>query len=159
MKTEAGKGRQLEERRMGRAVVFSMLIAVLGAGCVSMDSTDATRDPDFYITESDTIEKPFEPMGFIRVEKVGWYLFALFPIVSVTMDELVWELMVPEAKKRGANGVINLQYELLPPSFWRFESVGAVPLPDWSSKGVVTGMAVKIEDPGKKADRPVEEGG
>jgi hypothetical protein len=131
---------------MSRIVIPFLFIVVLGTGCITMDSTDATRDADFYITEADDLEESFEPMGFIRVEKVGWYLFAAFPIVSVTMDELVWELLVPEAKKRGANGIINLKYEILPPSFWRFESVGAVPLPDWSAKGVVTGMAVKIDD-------------
>ena len=123
-----------------------------------MHSTDATRDANFYISEADDIEEDFEPMGFVRVEKVGWYIFAMFPIVSVTMDELIWELLVPEAKKRGANGIINLKYEILPPSFWRFESVGAVPLPDWSSKGVVTGMAVKIEDE-EKGDNKGDPGG
>ena len=130
---------------MVRTALFALLLMGLGTGCYVMDSTDATRDPDFFISESNKIDEPYEPMGFVRVEKTGWYLFGQWAIVSVTLDELVWECLVPEAKKRGANGVINLQYELLPPSFWRFVSVGAVPLPDWSSKGIVTGMAVKIK--------------
>jgi len=121
-----------------------LLLCALGTGCVTMDSTDATRDPGFYITESPEIDEQYEPMGFVRVEKSGWSLFAVFPIVSVTLDELVWEHLVPEAKKRGANGVINLKYELHPASFWSMVSLGAVPVPDWSARGVVTGMAVRV---------------
>ncbi|MHC4598336.1 MAG: hypothetical protein ACYS47_04965 [Planctomycetota bacterium] len=142
-------GRALEEGNMVRIAFLALLLVSLGTGCITMDSTDATRDSNFLITESDDIDEPYEPKGFIRIEKSGWYLFSFFPIVSVTLDELVWELLVPEAKKRGANGVIKFQYELLPPSFWRFVSLGAVPLPDWSSKGIVTGMAVKIEKKGE----------
>ncbi|MHC5038789.1 MAG: hypothetical protein ACYTHM_15885, partial [Planctomycetota bacterium] len=100
-------------------------------------------------------DEPYKPLGFIRVEKTGWYLLATFAIFSVTMDELVWDHLVPEAKKKGANGIINLKYELFPASFWRTTSLGAAFLPDWSAKGVVTGMAVKIlrkgRKPGKKS--------
>jgi hypothetical protein len=131
---------------MARIIVFYALVGLLSAGCVTLDSTDATRDPEFFITEAPHIDGAYEPMGFIRVEKTGWYLFALFPISSVSLDELVWEILVPEAKKRGANGVINLKYELDPPSFWSAVTLGAAFLPDWSAKGVVTGMAVKIVD-------------
>jgi hypothetical protein len=108
-----------------------------------VDSTDATRDPGFLITEAQEIPEPYQPLGFIRVEKFGWYLFAAFPVFSVTLDELVWDLLVAEAKERGADGVINLKYEIFSPSFWRFTVLGAAPIPDWSARGLASGMAIK----------------
>lgn len=127
-------------------LLLAGLLAALLAGCVTLDSTDATRDPDFYITESPTTPEPYEPLGFVRVEKTGWYLFAYLPIVSVTLNDLVWGNLVPEAKAKGANGIVNLQYDLRPASFWDVVSLGAAFLPDWSAKGVVTGMAVRFRE-------------
>lgn len=133
------------------------VILVLCSGCLTIDSTAANRDPNFLITESPDIDEPYEPMGFIRAELFGWYFFAYLPIFSVTLDELIWDGIVAEAKKRGADGVINLKYDLEPPSLWRFTMLGALPFPDWSSKAVATGMAIKRKKPARSG--PAKKGG
>lgn len=131
---------------MKTLMLISIAVAA-ASGCTCIESTDATRDPDFLITEAPTIDENYKPLGFIRAEKSGWYLLAIFPIVSVSLDELVWEIIVPEARKRGADGIINLKYQIDPACFWRFDLLGAVPLPDWGARGLITGMAIKRTGP------------
>ncbi len=112
-----------------RSLCTLTLILVLLPACASVDVV--RLQPDLLQTPKGT-----EPLAGIQVECVGFYLFTI-GIPECDMDRAVNDLLFKEARKLGAERLINLKFEGTPGGgiWWltkllglRFASASAVAL-------------------------------
>lgn len=112
----------------------AMIIALCG-GCRSVSS--AVIDyKDVFVTMGD-LRQQYSPKAVIEVSQTGLMIFGLIPVSPGTLQQAC-DLMADEARKVGADAVINLQYQVhklpFPISFFW-----------WVRGATVKGMAVKVE--------------
>lgn len=92
---------------MNRAAALLCAVLLL-TGCASVDVV--RLQPDLLRTPNGT-----EPLAGIQTTCLGFYLFTV-GIPEADLDKAVNELLLKEAKKIGADGVINLQFSGTPGS-------------------------------------------
>ncbi len=129
---------------MKRSAVLLMvvLLTVIGTHCVHV--TQATFPSDVYITTGDGLKnKDYTPVGIVLVRKAAFPVVSLFtafpplvPQIGPVLEDAIKEAVAKEAKKMGADAVINLQWF-------------AIPMPSsmitlWTEI-IITGTAVKIK--------------
>lgn len=88
-------------------------------------------------------------LGFISVHTSGFYLLGLIPLVPATLGEAFSRLAL-EAKEMAASGVSNVQYEINPPSAFKFSTF---PIPDWSASVWLTGQAYYLKPTRESSSR------
>jgi hypothetical protein len=109
------------------------ILVILCCGCKSI-CTAAVDYEDVFITTGD-LEQEYSPKALIEVRQSGLMIFGFIPVSTGTLQEAC-DRMTAEAKKVGADAVINLQYKVhkspFPISFFW-----------WKRGATVRGMAVK----------------
>ncbi len=117
---------------MQRMAFVAVLIALCG-GCRTV-STAMIDDRDVFITTGDLAQE-YEPKALIEVRQSGLMIFGFIPVATGTLQEAC-ERITAEAKKVGADAVINLQY-------WVHKSPFPISFFWWKRGATVKGMAVK----------------
>lgn len=78
-----------------------------------------------------------ETLGFISIHTSGFYLLGFIPMAPATLKD-AFSRLAREASDMSATGVSNVQYEIQPPSPFKFSTF---PIPDWSASVWLTGQA------------------
>lgn len=146
---------------MRRKVLFVFFAVFLFVGCiptkritqvVTLDLTKYTRK-GFFMTEANSINRDYDPIGLVNIylesgrdvgvtKKDGGdpiygqdIVIKKGKYIGASLEEAL-EMMYNEARSKGANAIINLQYRYIPASSkWG----GA------DSAWDVTGMAIKLK--------------
>lgn len=91
---------------------------------------------DIFITTGD-LQKEYDPRAVIEVRQTGLMIFGLIPVSPGTLQEAA-DLLAAEARKIGADAIINLEYQVhrtpFPISFFW-----------WVRGATVKGTAVKMK--------------
>ncbi len=120
---------------MLRACLLTGLLLVC-CGCRTV-STAVIDDANVFVTTGDLAGK-YEPKGLIEVRQAGLMIFGFIPVATGTLQEAC-DRIIAEARKLGANAIINLEYRVhkspFPVSFFW-----------WKRGATVKGTAVKIPD-------------
>ena len=97
-----------------------------------------------FVTAGDLPAASYTPVAFIHATHYGLYLFWEMPVVSATTRKVIDERLVREAKKRGADAVIevHLSYSTTPGFPYSLVTLGTV-----VREVDADGMAVKLKDP------------
>lgn len=113
--------------------VILLLIGIfLCMGCSNVDTV--TSPTGVVVTRGDAGLDTYASIAHLYAERRGFYLFGSIPFVRA---DLGWGIdqMVKEAKVKGANGVLHLEYELEPPHFF-----------DWWPHIKIKGTAVTFKE-------------
>ena len=103
--------RTRERRRTGRAVAAIAAVLVFAVGCSSVEIV--RLQPDILHTPRGT-----EPLAALQATCMGFYFFTL-GLPEADLDKAVNELLIAEAKKIGADKLINLRFDVTPShGFW-----------------------------------------
>ena len=89
-----------------RALVLVLVLTSFVAGCSSVEIV--RLQPDLLHTPRGT-----EPLAAIQVTTMGFFLFTL-GLPEADLDKAVNELLLKEARKIGADKVINLRFDVTP---------------------------------------------
>lgn len=117
---------------MGPALAWVLLS---GGGCASVDIVRLQPDQLH-------VPKGMEPVAGIQASCLGFYLFTL-GLPYADLDRAVNELLMKEAKKLGADRVMNLRFEATPAGgIWFLTK-----LLFWRS-ATAWGIAIRAEDGG-----------
>ncbi len=112
---------------------------VLLSGCTSVDvvrlQPDQLRTP-----------KGMEPLAGIRATCLGFYLFTL-GLPEADLDRVINELLMKEAKKIGADQVINLRFDATPShGIWWLTKLF------WFRSATAWGIAIRAEPDGDEGE-------
>jgi hypothetical protein len=122
-----------------RVVVVALCGLVAAAVATSCSSVDVVR------LQPDLIEVPegMEPVAGIQATCLGFYLFTL-GIPDADLEKAVNELLMAEARKIGAERVMNLRFEATPEGgiWWLTKLLGFRSATAW-------GVAIKREPGGE----------
>jgi hypothetical protein len=139
----------------GLALGFLLAASALATGCtvvntVQVPSTPGTAAQGVFVTSGD-IEEPHEVIGMVQVHKGGPLLFGNIDIVGTDLETGFKEVLIPEVKKQGGDGVVRVRYAMT--QYTPFARVmGAIffifPLP---SSVTITGQVVKLKPGGAAA--------
>ena len=117
---------------MARTAILIALVVVCG-GCKSI-ATAAIDYEDVFVTTGD-LQEDYSPKAFIEVRQSGLMIFGFIPVSTGTLQEASGKI-VAEAKKVGADALINVEYKVhkspFPVSFFW-----------WKRGATVRGTAVK----------------
>ena len=92
--------------------IFWVLILGLGlcacsAGNIYLFQPEVQKR--FFISEGD-IQRPHQSLGFVQLTRKGAFLFGFAPVVHADLQKMFGELLIAEMEKRGADGIINMQF-------------------------------------------------
>jgi len=117
---------------LARTAILIALIVVCG-GCKSI-ITAAIDYEDVFVTTGD-LQESYSPKALIEVRQSGLMIFGFIPVSTGTLQEAS-DKIVAEAKKVGADALINVEYKVhkspFPVSFFW-----------WKRGATVRGTAVK----------------
>ena len=70
----------------------------------------------FLVTSGDLPPDGYSPLGLVHAERRGLYLLWLAPLIRADLERAVDQVLVGEARRLGADGVINVRvaYETVP---------------------------------------------
>ncbi|MFH1421287.1 MAG: hypothetical protein ABIH42_01010 [Planctomycetota bacterium] len=119
-------------------VVANLLfvIILMLCGCETI-TTVAIDDKDVLLRTGD-LNKPYEPIAFVHVQKSGLLVFGFIPVSPGTL-RATKEVFISEGKRLKADAIINVEYGInrlpFPASFF------------WWGRGAwMKGTAVKIKE-------------
>ena len=140
-----------------RVALLSALLFSLTTGCTVVNTVQVPSVPgapgqDVFVTSGD-ITEPHEVVGMMQVHKGGVLLFGNIDVVGTDLETGFKELLIPEVKKRGGDGVVRVRYAMT--QYTPFaRAMGAIffifPLP---SGVTITGQIVKLK-PGAAPTHP-----
>jgi hypothetical protein len=127
--------------RLSRGVRRLLLGLALLAGCSSVDVV--RLQPDQL-----RVPKGMEPLAGIQATCLGFYLFTL-GLPEADLDKAVNELLMKEAKKLGADKVIDLHFDATPSGgiWWLSKLLGFRSATAW-------GIAIRAEPGGDETAMP-----
>jgi hypothetical protein len=125
--------------------VLGCLLAQAGAGCSSVDVV--RLQPDQL-----QLPKGMEPIAGIQTTCIGFYLFTL-GIPEADLDKAVNELLMKEAKKIGADKVMDLRFDATPSHglWWLTKLLGFRMASAW---GIAIRAEPPVDDPGPPPPPP-----
>jgi hypothetical protein len=131
---------------MTRTILLSL--AVLAAsGCTVVNTVTLPAVPggsDFFVTAGD-IKEPHDVLGAIQVTRSGVLLLGNFDVVGTDLETGFKDVLIPEAKAMGGNGVVRVRYHMTQYTPWA-RALGVLfffaPLP---SSVTITGQVVKLK--------------
>ncbi len=138
------RGPLIWRRLIGPAAALALL---MGSGCASVDIV--RLQPDQLLTPKGT-----EPVAGIQASCLGFYFFTL-GLPYADLERAVNELLMKEAKKLGADRVMNLRFEATPAGgiwfltkllFWRSATAWGVAIrtEDGDSKDIGTPLPIPV---------------
>lgn len=96
------------------AVAASCVAAVLAASCTAVNTAHLPGSPvadgPLFVTTSD-IDLAYDSLGPIQATRRGVVVFGFLDPVGFDLERCVNDTLIPEARRIGANGVINLRFE------------------------------------------------
>lgn len=89
-----------------------LLAILLLGGCTTIE---VARTPDrfgnqIFVTQEDLLE-PYESLGIIQTTRRGVLLLGVLDPAATDLTSTLEESFLPEVRKLGGDGVINLRYE------------------------------------------------
>jgi hypothetical protein len=140
-----------------RALILASALACV-TGCTMVDKVSVPAVPggkDFFVTAGD-IKEPHEVLGVIQVSRSGPLLFGNIDVVGTDLETGFNEVLIPEAKEMGGDGVVRVRYHMDQYTIIS-RIVGAIfffaPLP---STVTITGQVVKLKPGGAAPEAPAE---
>lgn len=88
-----------------KKIVCALSVMFLVIGCASVQK--AMLPDDVFITNGD-IEEPYTPIAAIQVAKIGFKF--INDLVPATLDDSLSKMLAEEARKVGADAVINVKF-------------------------------------------------
>lgn len=90
-----------------------LLIAASATGCTTIavatpKSTDPSQ-PGVFVTQA-SLGTPYESLGPIQATRRGALALGFFDPVGANLQDTLDQVLLPEAAKAGADGVINVRY-------------------------------------------------
>lgn len=126
---------------MIRPILFAMLLT--GCTVVNTVTLPQPQPGDVFVTSGD-ITQPHEVLGLIQVQRSGVLLFGLIDVAGTDLEAGFKEVLMPEVKKMGGDGVVRVRYHMTQYTPWA-HVFGVifffVPLPSYV---VITGQVVKL---------------
>ncbi len=128
-----------------RASSTAALLALVLAGCSSVDVVRLQPDQLH-------LPKGMEPIAGIQTTCIGFYLFTL-GIPEADLDKAVNELLMKEAKRIGAEKVIDLRFDATPSHglWWLTKILGFRMASAW---GIAIRPEPAVDDPGAPPPPP-----
>ncbi len=122
------------------------LLLVASSGCTIVNSVTLPSQPgtgDVFVTAGD-IAQPHDVLGLVQVKRSGVLLFGLIDVVGTDLEAGFRDVLVPEVKKMGGDGVVRVRFQMTQYTGWA-KAMGVlfffVPLP---SSVTITGQVVKL---------------
>ncbi|MDF1562321.1 MAG: hypothetical protein P1V51_04715 [Deltaproteobacteria bacterium] len=104
------------------------------------------HDKQLFVTTGD-LKVPYESLGPLQITRKGVYVFGFLDPAGFDLEPAFHEAFLPEARKLGADGVINVQFEQTQYTLFT-KILGAVfffaPLP---AEVTIRGEAVRLVHP------------
>ena len=89
-------------------------LLVSSSGCTAVNVAHLPGEPvmngPLFVTTSD-IDLPYDSLGPIQATRRGVVVFGFLDPVGFDLERCLNDTLVPEARRIGANGVINLKFE------------------------------------------------
>lgn len=106
-------------------------VGFLISGCSHLDMVSSP--PDIVVTQGDANVQEYASIAHLYAERCG---FSFFGAIHLVRADLGWGIdqLVKDAKQRGANGIIELEYEIDAPHFF-----------DWTPQIRIKGNAVTFK--------------
>ena len=104
-----------------KKLISLCLLLVFLAGCSG--TYIARQDPNFDVLRGDLDRSDYTPIALVESERLNFYFFgiAALKIASADADDqlndVVNNMLVPQAKGLGANAVINVENDVSVPHF------------------------------------------
>ncbi len=116
-------------------------LLVLG-GCAWEAVSQVPPSSDVFMTTGDLKDGNYKPISMVRAMKINLafscigVLPPLYPMFGPQIQNVLYEQLAKEAKKAGANAVINIRTSIMP--------MGLIPGIIWIPVVEMSGMAVKM---------------
>ncbi|MEK7484609.1 MAG: hypothetical protein AABZ60_09805 [Planctomycetota bacterium] len=112
-------------------IIYATAFACLMMGCSHIDTVSSPTG--ILISQGDADIQDYASIAHLYAERCGFFLFGAIPLVRA---DLGWGIdqLVKEAKQKGANGIIELEYEIDAPHFF-----------DWTPEIHIKGNAVTFK--------------
>lgn len=128
---------------MKKLLILIPLVALVAlSGCAWNAVSRVPNPSDIYMTTGDLKDGDYEPLGMVGAMRIGLsfsclgVLPPLYPQFGPQVQNALYEQIAKEAKKLGANGVINIGVSVTPSPL--------IPGLLWIPIVHVSGMAVKM---------------
>jgi len=131
-----------------------LLLTLLLAGCTVVNTATFPGAPfdrqRLFVTTGD-IRLPYESLGPIQITRRGVLAFGFFDPAGFNLQDTFQDVFLPEARRLGADGVINVEFEQTQYSIAQ-KIFGAIfffaPLP---AEVTIRGEAIRLLSPGAPA--------
>ena len=130
---------------MTRTILLSLAV-IAASGCTVVNTVTMPAEPggkDFFVTAGD-IKEPHDVLGAIQVTRTGVLLLGNFDIIGTDLETGFKDVLIPEAKAMGGDGVVRVRYHMTQYTPWA-RVLGVIfffaPLP---SSVIITGQVVKL---------------
>lgn len=128
---------------MKKLLLLIPLVAIIAfSGCAWQAVSKTPPPKDVFMTTGDMKDGDYEPVGMIRAMRVELafsclgVLPPLYPQFGPEIQDALYEQLAKEAKRMGANAVINIQTMIMPTPFL----FGIL----WLPTVEMSGMAIKM---------------
>ncbi|GEM_PF-2968073 len=128
---------------MKKLLLFISLITVLTmSGCAWEAVSKVPAPSDMFMTTGDVKDGDYEPLGMVSAIRANIKLSCLgvfpplYPMMGPEIQDVLYKQLSVEAKKMGANAVINIKTTIVPASI--------IPGLLWFPAVNISGMAVKM---------------
>ncbi|MBN2379197.1 hypothetical protein JXM67_05290 [candidate division WOR-3 bacterium] len=123
-------------------IVIPLLAMIAMAGCAWEAVSKVPPYKDVFMTTGDMKDGDYEPLGMVSAMRIELafsclgILPPLYPMIGPQAQDLLYEQLAKEAKKMGANGVINIRSGVTP--------MAIIPGLIWIPIVNMSGMAIKM---------------
>ena len=116
-----------------RCMAIAVVLLFACVGCKSV-STAVIDDKGVFLTTGD-LQQKYNPKALIEIRQSGLMIFGFIPVSTGTLQEAC-DRLISEAKKMGADAVINIEYRV-------HKSAFPISFFWWKRGATVKGTAVK----------------
>lgn len=128
---------------MKKLLLLIPLVAIIAlSGCAWQAVSKVPPPKDVFMTTGDMKDGDYEPVGMVsamRIELAFSFLGLLpplYPMIGPQVQDLLFEQLAKEAKRMGANAVINIKTSVMPAAI--------IPGLIWIPVVNMSGMAIKM---------------
>jgi hypothetical protein len=129
-----------------RSTVIALVTAAALSGCTMVNTARLPSDRsgrDIFLTSGD-IPEAYTTLGVVQATRGGVRLFGFFDPAGTNIEKGLGEVLIPEIKKMGGDGAINVRFHQTQYTPWVegvFMVLFFLPLP---TEVVVSGEVVKL---------------
>ena len=128
---------------MKKLLLLIPLVAIIAlSGCAWQAVSKVPPPKDVFMTTGDMKDGDYEPVGMVSAMRVELAFSCLglfpplYPMIGPQVQDLLFEQLAKEAKRMGANAVINIKTTVMPAAI--------IPGLIWIPVVNMSGMAIKM---------------